>query len=69
LECLPNLLVGYIFNGDGVITFADFAALLQFALALLRYIFKSRRGSWVRDILGDIILQNITWVSATTLDQ
>jgi hypothetical protein len=25
-----------------------------------------RRGSWVGDILGDVILQNTTWVSATT---
>jgi hypothetical protein len=42
---------------------------LHFALALLRYIFKSRRGSWVADILGDAILQNTTWVSMTTPDQ
>jgi hypothetical protein len=56
LERLPILLVRCIFNGDGVVTLADFAAFLHFALALLRYIFKSRRGSWVRDKFGDVIL-------------
>jgi hypothetical protein len=69
LERLPILLVGCIFNGDGVVTLADFTAFLHLALALLRNIFKSRRGSWVRDIIGDVILQNTTWVSATTPDQ
>jgi hypothetical protein len=44
LECFPILLVGGIFNGDGVITLADFKAFLHFALPLLRYIFKSRGG-------------------------
>jgi hypothetical protein len=48
---------------------ADFTVFLHFGLALFRYIFKSRRGSWVGDILGDVILQNTIWVSATTLDQ
>jgi hypothetical protein len=28
-----------------------------------------RRGSWIGDILGDVILQNTTWVSMTTSDQ
>jgi hypothetical protein len=55
-ERFPILLVGCIFNGEGVVTLADFAAFLHFALALLWYIFKSRRGSWVEDILGDVIL-------------
>jgi hypothetical protein len=65
LECFPILLVGCIFNGDGVVTLTDFAAFLHFALALLRYIFKSRRRSWVGDILGEVIRQTTTWVSAT----
>jgi hypothetical protein len=69
LERLPILLVGCIFNGDGVVTLADFAGFLHLALALLWNIFKSRRGSWVGDILGDVILQNTTWVSVTTPDQ
>jgi hypothetical protein len=69
LERLLILLVGCIFNGDGVITLADFMTFLHLALALLRNIFKSRRGSWVGDIIGDVILQNTTWVSATTPDQ
>jgi hypothetical protein len=56
LERFPIFLVGGIFNGDGVITLANFAAFLSFAIALLRYIFKSRRGSWIRDILGNVIL-------------
>jgi hypothetical protein len=66
LERFPILLVRGIFNGDGVVTLADFAAFLHFALPFLQYIFKSRRGSWVGDILGDVILQTTTWVSATT---
>jgi hypothetical protein len=46
LQCLSVLLVGRIFNGDGVVTLADFTALLglAFALALLWNIYKSRRG-------------------------
>jgi hypothetical protein len=44
LESFPNLLVGGIFNGDGVVTLADFAVFLHFALPLLWYIFKSRGG-------------------------
>jgi hypothetical protein len=56
LECLCILLVGGVFNGHGVITLADLAAFLHFALPLVRYIFKSREGSWVGDILGDVIL-------------
>jgi hypothetical protein len=35
LECFPILLVGCIFNGDGVVTLADFAEFLHAALALL----------------------------------
>jgi hypothetical protein len=69
LERLPIFLVGCIFNGDGVVTFADFVAFLHLALSLLLNVFRSRRGSWVGDILGDVILQNTTWVSATTPDQ
>jgi hypothetical protein len=69
LERLPILIVGCIFNGDGVVTLADFVAFLHFALALLRYIFKSRRGSWVGDILGDVILQKTTWVIVISPDQ
>jgi hypothetical protein len=68
LEGLPILLVRRIFNGDGLVTLTDFAAFLHFALALLRIIFKSRRGSWVGDILGNVILHNTTWVGATTPD-
>jgi hypothetical protein len=44
LQRLPVLLVGRIFNGDGVFTLADFTALLGLALALLWNIYKSRRG-------------------------
>jgi hypothetical protein len=69
LERFPILLVGCILNGDGVITLANFTVFLHFTLALLRYVFKSRRGSWVGDIRGDAILQKTTWVSATTLGQ
>jgi hypothetical protein len=47
LERLPILLVRCIFNGDGVVTIADFTVLLHLALSLLLNIFMSRRGSWV----------------------
>jgi hypothetical protein len=43
-------------NGDGVITLADFTALLGLALALLWNIHKSRRGSWVGYKLRQVIL-------------
>jgi hypothetical protein len=56
LERLPVLLVARIFNGDDVVTFADFTALLVLALPLLWNIFKSRRGSWVGDKLHNVIL-------------
>jgi hypothetical protein len=54
LEHLPILVVVGIFNGDGVVTLADFAALLHFAFFLLWYIFKSRGR--IGDILGNVIL-------------
>jgi hypothetical protein len=44
LECLPIPLVGCIFNGDGVVTFADFTTFFGLALALLWNIYKLRRG-------------------------
>jgi hypothetical protein len=56
LERFPILLVGCVFNGDGLVTFADFTAFLRFAFALLWNIYKSRRGSWVRDKLRNVIL-------------
>jgi hypothetical protein len=69
LECFPILLIGHIFNGDGVVTLTGFAVFLHSALALLCNVFKSGTGGWVGDILGDVILQNTTWVRATTPDQ
>jgi hypothetical protein len=57
LECFPILLVGRVFNGDGVVTFADFTAFFCFALALLWNIYKSRMGSWVGDKFRNVILQ------------
>jgi hypothetical protein len=66
LERFPILLVGRIFNGDGVVTFADFTTFFCLALALLWNIYKSRRGSWVRDKLRNVILQQTTWLNATT---
>jgi hypothetical protein len=56
LDRFPILLVGCVFNGDGVVTLADFAAFLHFALALLRNVLKSGRGSRVGDIFGNVIL-------------
>jgi hypothetical protein len=46
LKRFPILLVGRIFNGDGVVTFADFTVF--FGFALLWNIYKLRRGSWCR---------------------
>jgi hypothetical protein len=66
LERFPILFVGRVFNGDGVITFADFTAFFFFALALLWNIYKSGRGSWVGDKFRNVILQQTTWMSATT---
>jgi hypothetical protein len=69
LEHLPILVIGGVFNGDGVITLADFATFLCFPLPLVWYIFKLREGSWIGGVLGDVILQTTTWVSATTPGQ
>jgi hypothetical protein len=66
---LPVLLVGRVFYGDGVVTLADFTALLALALALLWNIHKLRRGSWVRDKLCQIILNQTDWVSSTSTMQ
>jgi hypothetical protein len=57
LKRLLVLLVGRIFDNDGVVTFADFAALLGLAFPLLRDIYKSGRRSWLRDKLYNVILQ------------
>jgi hypothetical protein len=65
LERFPILLVGRIFHGDGVVTFASFTTFFGHALALLWNIYKLRRGSWVGDKLN-VILQQATGVSVTT---
>jgi hypothetical protein len=64
LERLPILLVGRIFYGDGVVTFANFMAFIGLALALFWNINKLGRGSWVRGKLRNVILQQTTRVSA-----
>jgi hypothetical protein len=69
LKRLPILLVGRVFYGDGVITLADFTALLVFALALLWNNHNSRRGSGVGDKLCQIILHQTVWVRSTTTIQ
>jgi hypothetical protein len=43
LKCLLVLLLGRIFNYDGVFTFANFAAFSGLAFALLQNIYKSWR--------------------------
>jgi hypothetical protein len=45
LERFPIFLVGCVFYGDIVVTFANYTAFLRFALALLWNIHKLRRGS------------------------
>jgi hypothetical protein len=47
LKRFPILLVGGIFYGDGVVTFADFTTFFGLALALLWNIYKLRRVSRV----------------------
>jgi hypothetical protein len=66
LKRYPIFLVGGVFYGDSVITFVDFAVFFGLALALLWNIYNLRRGSWVGDILRNVILQQATWVSMTT---
>jgi hypothetical protein len=69
VQCLLVLLVGRIFNGDGVITLADFTTLPGLALALLYNIHKSWRGCCVGDKLHEVIRQQTVWVSSTTTIQ
>jgi hypothetical protein len=45
LQRLPIFLVRCIFNGDGVVTLANFMTFFCFAFALLWDIYKSRRRS------------------------
>jgi hypothetical protein len=52
LQHFPVLLIRRIFNGHGIVTFADFTAFFGLALALLCTIYSSRRGSWVGDNLA-----------------
>jgi hypothetical protein len=66
LKRLLVFLIGRVFDDDGFITFADFAALLGLAFPLLRDIYKLGRRSWLRDKLYNIILQHTAWVSMTT---
>jgi hypothetical protein len=66
LKRLLVFLVRHVLDNDGVVTFADFAALLGFAFPLLRDIFKSGRRSRLRDKLYNVILQQVHWVSTTT---
>jgi hypothetical protein len=69
LKRFTVLLIGRVFYGDGVITPANFTALLVFSLALLWNIHNSRRGSGVGDKLCQIILHQTVWVSSTTTMQ
>jgi hypothetical protein len=57
LKRLLVLLVGRIFNDNGVVTFADFVALFGLAFPLLRNIYKSERRIRLRDKLYNVILQ------------
>jgi hypothetical protein len=69
LKRLPILLIGHVFNGDGVVTLADFAAFFGLAFALLQNIYKSGRRNWLREELWNVILQQIAWVSMSTTIQ
>jgi hypothetical protein len=65
MKRLPILLVGCIFNSDGVFTFADFTTFfglgLGLALALLWNIYMLMMGSGVGDKLRNVILQQSNW--------
>jgi hypothetical protein len=65
LQRFPVLLIGRIFNGEGIVIFADFTAFLGLALAFLWNIYKSMRGSWVGEKLCNVTLQQMTWVRTT----
>jgi hypothetical protein len=52
------LLVGGVFDGNGVVPLAEYSVFLRFASPFLWYIFETRGGRRVGDILGDVILQN-----------
>jgi hypothetical protein len=69
LKHLPVLLIGRIFDEDGIVTFADFATLLGFAFPLFRDVYKSGRRSRLRDKLCNVVLQQVRWVSMTTTTQ
>jgi hypothetical protein len=57
LRCLPILLVGCIFNSNGVVTFTDFTVFFGLALALLWNIYMlRRRRSGVGDKLRNVIV-------------
>jgi hypothetical protein len=58
-----------MFNGDTVVTFADFTVFLGLGLALFWNIYKLRRQSWVGDKLRNVILQQTVLVSRTTTMQ
>jgi hypothetical protein len=67
MECLLVFIVRGVFDGDGVVTLTDFAALLLLTLSLpLRIFCKSWWGRWVGDIFHSIILQYTARVSTTT---
>jgi hypothetical protein len=66
LKRLLVLFICCVFNDDGVVTFADFAALLSLALPLPWDFHKSGWGSRLRDKLYYVILHQAHWVSMTT---
>jgi hypothetical protein len=69
LKCLLVFVTRHVFDDDGVITFADFAALVGLAFPLLWDIYKLGRQRWLRDKLHNIILQHTACVSMTTTIQ
>jgi hypothetical protein len=69
LKRLPVHLVGGVFYGDGVVTLADFTALLALDLALLWNLHKSMRGSGPKDKLRQIIMHQTDGVSSTSTMQ
>jgi hypothetical protein len=66
LKCLPILLVGCIFNSDGVVTFADFMVFFGLALALLWNIYMLRRGVGSEINFAMSSCSKATGVSVTT---
>jgi hypothetical protein len=61
------LLIGCVFNDNGVVSLANFAPPLGLGLPFLWDLDQLRRRRWLGDELRQVILQEAQLISATTL--